>query len=31
MGLKLGPLSLVIINEELLEIKISNSGLENRD
>jgi hypothetical protein len=29
VGLKRGPLSLVRINEELLEIKSSGSGLEN--
>jgi hypothetical protein len=31
VGLKRGPLSLVRINEELLELKNSGSGLENRD
>jgi hypothetical protein len=29
MGLEWGPLSLVMINEELLERKSSGSGLEN--
>jgi hypothetical protein len=31
MGLERGPLSLVRITEELLEWKISGSGLENLD
>jgi hypothetical protein len=31
MGLEQGPLSLVSTTEELLEIKSSGSGLENRD
>jgi hypothetical protein len=31
MGLERGPLSLVKIIDELLERKISGSGLENRD
>jgi hypothetical protein len=31
MGLERGPLSLVRINEELLERKSSTSGLEDQD
>jgi hypothetical protein len=31
VALEWGPLSLVTINEELLERKSSSSGLENRD
>jgi hypothetical protein len=31
VGLERGPLNLVITPEELLEKKISGSGLENRD
>jgi hypothetical protein len=31
VGLERSPLSLVRINEELLERKSSGSGLENRD
>jgi hypothetical protein len=31
MGLERGPLSIVRINEKLLETKNSGSGLENRD
>jgi hypothetical protein len=31
MGVERGPLSLVKINEELLERKMNGFGLENRD